>query len=45
MSEWIEDAYAKEWLQKVSERTRKNYVDRFPKDSFNPTRAEEHHSS
>lgn len=31
MTNWIEDAYAKEWLSKVSARTRKNYIDRFPK--------------
>jgi len=29
--EWKEDAYVKEWLSKVAERTAKNYSERFPK--------------
>src|SRR4030065_1093546 len=30
-AEWEKEAYVKEWLSKVSERTQKNYRERFPK--------------
>ncbi|MCJ7634275.1 tyrosine-type recombinase/integrase [Candidatus Bathyarchaeota archaeon] len=30
-AEWENDAYVKEWLSKVGERTQKNYKERFPK--------------
>lgn len=29
--EWLNDAYVKEWLSKVGERTQKNYKERYPK--------------
>lgn len=29
--EWEKDDYVKEWLKKVGERTRKNYIERYPK--------------
>jgi site-specific recombinase XerD len=31
MANWKEDPYVKEWLSKVSERTKKNYTENFPR--------------
>jgi site-specific recombinase XerD len=31
VNDWLNDAYAKEWLTKVGDRTRENYKERFPK--------------
>jgi hypothetical protein len=31
MANWKEDSYVKEWLSKVSERTKENYTENFPR--------------